>query len=563
MNEGYEFVVWADNQSGDAYNIEALSYEGEANSIKSPPISAGDFIIVDDKDQNSSWFGQVIEPQRNLALQGLSRDNPSNIAAMERVLSGSVESSIFLRQVYYYHIRLMGEIDWESKRLRSVIRRPRAGACGRRASEIEVLHYLDLPPLKDFDNPQHSLIGRVYGVNIPIALDDKRLYQHLLVAGATGSGKSNTVANVIKAAQAYGMCVIVFDHKPDYQNVHEPNDEISLFRKYEAFNFNQFGLDNVQYFSLYEKDDDNKFNKNEKQIAVRASDVPSIMLGASMFYRQGEELQREAFGILANEFISGGKRDKWTLDDFLEWYHKQNTQQLSAIFEGTPPMDSVLSAMERRLKARRPTWMDSFGAVEQKRSSTFDNKKTEKSDYFVPASYLQKGKVLVIRVNTNGAEYGLFLSYMLREVYNLRRNKNISFPILNIIDEAQDIFQAEKEVRNTATHAINEILRKGRSKQVGFVFAVQSATQLPNDILNNLNSRIIHRQNTREELQNAIPGASRELLNSALSFGAGEALVSILGARGIIHGEMAPSPFMLTKDMPMSLGTLADQYKDK
>jgi len=47
-----------------------------------------------------------------------------------------------------------------------------------------------------------------------------------------------------------------------------------------------------------------------------------------------------------------------------------------------------------------------------------------------------------------------------------------------------------------------------------------------------------------------------------LSFGAGEALVSILGTRGVIHGEMAPSPFMLTKDTQSSTSTLADQFKD-
>ena len=104
-------------------------------------------------------------------------------------------------------------------------------------------------------------------------------------------------------------------------------------------------------------------------------------------------------------------------------------------------------------------------------------------------------------------------------------------------------------MRETATAAINELVRKGRSKQIGFVFAVQSAAELPTEIIANLNNRIIHRQNAADDLRVAIPGAPRELLKSALSFGTGEALVSILRARGILHAEMAPSPFMSNTPM--------------
>ena len=55
--------------------------------------------------------------------------------------------------------------------------------------------------------------------------------------------------------------------------------------------------------------------------------------------------------------------------------------------------------------------------------------------------------------------------------------------MLNIVDEAQDIFQGSRAIRESASSSINEIVRKGRSKQIGFVFALQSVTQLPNSIL--------------------------------------------------------------------------------
>ena len=150
--------------------------------------------------------------------------------------------------------------------------------------------------------------------------------------------------------------------------------------------------------------------------------------------------------------------------------------------------------------------------------------------------------------SSSGREYGLFLSYMLRKLYNLRRTRALEFPICVIIDEAQDIFNGSKAVRDTAEDTINEVLRKGRSKQLGFVIAVQSASQVPSSIVQNLNSRIIQGQKAEEELKHAIPGLSKELLKMVLSFGPGEALLDLFGTRSIVHAQMAPSPFMLTKE---------------
>lgn len=557
----YDFVIQFDSLVSDAYQCEGLSFEGNPENISSPPISAGDFVIIEDEQQGRGWFGQVMEPQRNIPI-GLSRDNPSTAVAMERVLNNQVEASVFARQIYYYNIRLLGEINYKTKRLQSVRIRPRAGSKGRRAEQDEVIRYMDLPPLNHVTEDYNNILGRIYGLDIPVTIDDARLYQHILVAGATGSGKSNTVANLVKAAQSYGTCILVFDHKPDYQNAGEPNDETSLFEKFHNLDLHEFSLKNVSYYSLYNEHDD-MARTDEVQIAIRACDVSSSMLASAIFYRGGEELQQETFSILLRPFKQEINSSNWTLKDFIEWAEKKWTQnKFSPYFNGQSANDATYGAMMRKISQRKPDWMDSLVESQTVKRNNLLGRNTNNTsldEYFQPTKHFRAGQVNIIRVNVEGREYGLFLSYILQRMYNLRRHEKINYPIINIVDEAQDIFQGSRSVRESATSSINEIVRKGRSKQIGFVFAVQSASQLPDSILNNMNSRFIHRQNTEMELRIAMPNAPKELLKSALSFGAGEALVSILGARGIMHAEMAPSPFMLTKFAPVNYQTMADQ----
>lgn len=571
-NEKFTFVVWADNIGGLSSEVEALSFEGKPKALAPPPSLSGEFVVVNDKLQNADWLGQIVEPQRNVPLQGLTRDNPSNIAAMERVLGGTVEVSIFLRQVYYYRIRLLGEISKETNRLQSVRRRPRAGSLGRPAETIEVVKYMDLPQFTENYSTtwKNNLIGKISATQIPIPVGSETIFYHTLVAGATGSGKSNTVANIVKAAQTLGINVIVLDHKPDYKDIDQPNDETGLFEKFSQMGFKPTQLPNAKFFILSGSPHERK-KKDETPIAVSASSVSTYMLATTLFYRANEELQAEVFGRLLEVFADENKGKIWTLDDFMTWFNNQKStkdkstgkSKLAEHFYNEEPNQKVIETAYKIIR-RKPAWMDALGSsIQQGLPQAIPARnQNQQKPYFNVENHLKgKGEILSIRINAEGREYGLFLSYLLKEVYNLRIGNKIN-PTLIVIDEAQDIFNGSRTVRATAEFTINEHLRKGRSKQIGFVFSVQSASEIPESILNNLNSRIIHRQNTEEDIKSAIPNAPKELVHTTLSFGPGEALVSLFKARSTIHAEMAPSPFLLTKDLQSSQATMADQVEE-
>jgi hypothetical protein len=75
--KNHQFIIWHDTFSSHASKVECLSYEGREGMPNHPPLSAGDFVVVEDSDQQKKWMAQVEEPQRN--LRALHEGPPSSI----------------------------------------------------------------------------------------------------------------------------------------------------------------------------------------------------------------------------------------------------------------------------------------------------------------------------------------------------------------------------------------------------------------------------------------------------------------------------------------------------
>jgi hypothetical protein len=425
-----------------------------------------------------------------------------------------------------------------------------------------------LPPAEE-----NHRIGQIIDTNIGIYLSQKTLFYQSLIAGATGSGKTNSCANYIRAALKMGFAVIIYDHKPDYQHIDQPNkDATDILNGNGRTAQDTTWIEGVNADYYYLGEDSTAFQGTS--IAIPASEFDPAVLAAVMYYPPNENNQREEFETLLEEFDdeqqanrNGDKPVTWTLGDFFRWVtsdqdkwqppaHARERLKGSQLKTYT----TMVSKMLRR--NRRPAWVDGGEPIRGNSNGTRSTKANpsaaamgqaptpQQPQWFDPTTLLKPGKALVIRVGQagGGRDYGLFLNYMLKRVYDLKDQRKMNFPVLHHIDEAQDLFNGSRQFASAMGNVLSEGIRKGRSRQIAFTISVQSAAQIPDDILNNLNSRVIHRHNRASEAQRALEKATDAQISMTRHFGPGEALVDLFGSSAVVNARMRLSPFQLTTE---------------
>lgn len=487
-------------------------------------IAAGQFVIIDCPATGRTFLGQTASAQLNINRDALGQFHNTTINQLNCVANGRYDRSTVVREAQLYKLRILKDIsDGVPK---SVRRRPSIASVGRSATAEEVIRYLNMPPIDE------SLrIGTLIDTDIPVCFSMRIMMHHVLTAGSTGSGKSNTIANSIKGAQEMGACCILLDHKPDYQDMEKPNDEGDQphFR----------GMENVSYWSLGESN-----RPQETAINVLASDLDPTVLAASIFYNHNESLQSEMLDTLLlyyRDDMQNQGCEEWNWDKFFQWIPPSGAQAKEKY--GDFIDTKSYNAMYRKLRfaGRVPKWMKakSYGGGHLN------------DEEFNLERLVAHGKIIVVRIAANaggGRGYGLFLSFLLRKVYELKANRKITCPIATFIDEAQDIFNAGRTFRDAAAGMLSENIRKGRSMKIGYMIGVQSADAVPEEIRNNLNSQLIHRHNNSSQASEAMQRASKEQLAMTDTFGPGECLAYLFGSNAVVHCQMMQSPFMLTKN---------------
>lgn len=501
----------------------------------------GEFVIINCEAGQRVYFGMVAAPQRNHNRTGLTAREETTLSALEAVNDGTYKRASAVEEAFMYPVALLREVTTERPEV--ITRRPQIAAIARTATEEEVVRYMALPEAN-----ASTCIGQIQGQDVGLYYDNKRLVYHTLLAGSTGAGKSNTGANMIKAGAELGFATVVYDHKPDYQDMEQVNPEVPEDQQWSA-TVSRWCLD--------------ASSNGGTQVLVPASAFDPAMLAATLFPYDNERQQREDMESTL-EIFSIEQEDRsasyWTLADWFDWFcgdagasvpPAQVEQKL-----GYVPNKSTLGSMLRKVSrpSRKPSWVDGIHISPRHRDREggfMGRPGKRRPDWFEPVKELAAGEVLCIKVNGSeaGRDYGLFLDFMLRQVYNARIDPDIDCPpVHHFIDEAQDIFCANKGFKEAAERTLSTQIRKGRSKKIAFTVAVQSAESIPSDILNNLNSKIIMRHNSATEVKTAIGKATDAQRGMTAQFGPGQALVDLFGSTAVVQGQMRLSPFELTKE---------------
>ncbi len=506
-------LVLHDGPSSNLSNIQAMGRMEEEFAL---------FDYVRIVQDGKLWIGQIIQPNRNVSTVGNPLD-PTILHGLKLMESRADVQSV--ESVQVFDILVLGEYDGHQMLTSRV--RPLPGAPVTQLDIETISQVIGIPRKATHSDGSFNVIGELLNADgVPLCIDARTLNHHIMIAGGTGSGKSNVAANLIDQAMKFNKCVLVHDAKPDYELIKSKNSDPNVetiwkrFREYELQPRSAYHVTRVGFHG--------KCNPNHVDIVAgcRASDLSPPMLAGFFFPRTEEELQFEGFASAADSI----EKKPYSLDDILKVVQNRmepNVDPGERIHGGTG--NTIL----RKVRGRREEmpWLDAV-----------DGKTVRQFDFDV-----SKGRILVIDYSQmDDSSYALLLSYVLDGCQS-HRSKGEGVGIVHMVDEAHRIFDNESRYSDTLAGSFNRIMREGRTLDHSIILSLQNASQIPQRVMNNLNTHMVMHQNSKDEADSATQTMGKRYSIEALGLGTGHALVKMFESFNVIPVQMAPSPFELMR----------------
>ena len=523
MNE--KMIVLHDSPNSDLKHIQAIAGIEEGFALF-------DYVRIEQADK--SWIGQIIEPNRNISTIGNPLD-PTILHGLKLMRSNPDVQSV--ESVQVFDILILGESD----QMLTPRIRPLPGATVKKLNAERINRVIGIPQQAEHKDGKSNVIGELLNADqVPLCIDAPTLNHHVMIAGGTGSGKSNVAANVIEQAMKFDKCVLVHDAKPDYGSIGSENSDANVETVWERFH---------KYRLMPHPPDPDKLTRvgfhgkcDSKHVDIvagcRASDLSPSMLAGFFFPETIEQLQFEGFVSAADSIDEDSiDEDSYSLDDILQVVQERMDSN------SVDPADRIYPAtgqtILRKVGSRRAemSWLDAVGE-----QATDGGKKVVKFDF-----QANEGRILVIDYSQmDDSSYALLLSYVLQYCQRKRSSRE-GVGIVQMVDEAHRIFDNESRHSDTLASLFNRIMREGRTFDHSVVLSLQNASQIPRLVMNNLNTNIVMRQNSKNEADYATQTMGKDFSARALELGTGHALVKMFESRLVVPAQMAPSPFELMR----------------
>jgi hypothetical protein len=548
-------LILHDRPSADLSHANAIAKIDEGFALF-------DYVRIDEAD-GDSWIGQIVQPNQNISTVGDPLD-PTILHGLELMQRNANVQSV--ESVQVFDILILGEYDQDAGQLLTPRLRPLPGAKVERLSSAEVAAIIELPRQEKHADDSRNVIGELLNAeDVVLCVDGNKFNYHIMVAGGTGSGKSNVAANLILQGTQYGKCVLVHDAKPDYGLIDRANTDSRVGRiwpRFERFGLQPRGAKNVIRIGFHGKCDPSLV---DEVVGFRSCDFNAGMLAGLFFPGSStpEQNAYEGFAMAAfalRQEIDQGNRKGFTLDDILTEVDRRDADN-----GNVAPRDAIhhLTAVSiaRKVGSRRASypWLDavdkqvSGGTQGRFRSGTLDKDSQRKVSGFSLDSVVEAGRVIVLNYqDMDEGSYAVLVSYFLKQCQTYRRKAvsagQLERPgIVQLVDEAHRIFDNESRHGGSLGNAFERVMREGRSVDHSIILSLQNASQIPPRVMNNLNTKIVMRQNGRVEADAATQTMGKEFAVQAMRLGTGHALVSMHESRAIVLVQMAPSPFELLR----------------
>jgi len=546
-------IILHDGTSSDLSHVHAMANLQEGFAL----FDYVQIALPRGQSSGNNWIGQIVEPNRNISTVNNNRLDPTILHGLTLMQSHPDVQSV--ESVQVFEIKILGEYD--GRQLLTPRLRPLPGAIVNRLDATVTSSVIGIPQRERRNDGTSNVIGELLNAaDVPLCIDINKFNYHIMVSGGTGSGKSNVAANLIEQALKFGKCILLHDAKPDYGLVNLANTDQNVTAIWPRFE--QYGLQPHPVTNLSRIGFHGMCNPSNVQAVVgfRASDFSPEMLAGFFFTGTNEQLQFEGFASAADslrEQIRSGDRQSYSLDEILQVVERRMGQDVDPreqINKATG--DAILRKVRNR--RRGMPWLDAVGQSTGRqttgrlqRSRSLNGNQNENVQSFSLEQYVQRGRLLVLDYShpqMDEQSYALILSYFLRicQQYRRRREQN-SVGIVQMVDEAHRIFDNDSRHSGTLASAFERVMREGRSVDHSIILSLQNASQIPPRVMNNLNTKVVMRQNSKAEADAATQTMGKEFSPQAMRLGTGHALVSMHESKATVLAQMAPSPFELMR----------------
>lgn len=457
-------------------------------------------------------------------------------------------------------VQLLTSVDAATGEVfRGVSRFPRVGALVYSANP-ELVSRVVQNAFKRSGDDVRLVLGELAGdFGAEISVTPEQLFgRHCAVLGATGGGKSNTLARLVELIREHGGKAILIDATGEYKNLSGKHVSIGGDGTdgFETACFSYLNFTESDLFALFTPSPQAQQPKLTEAIrSLKLVGMDSTLGTESSLKKRGQKKNAYLAALLKHD--SSLKTAKWSIQNLPEQIRH----------ECIWPTGSEGFGKDK--KTLDDQWGDENGTelghctslISRVRifcqSDHFDWFLKENADAELPSkidAFLKSGEepVLVIGLNEVSFEFRareILVNAIGRYLLNLARQKKFKDePLIVLIDEAHQFLNKKvgDENYSVSLDAFGSIAKEGRKYGLHVVIATQRPRDIPEDVLSQIGTQIVHRLTNHHDRE-VVERASGDIDRAAARF-----LPLLRPGEALLLGVDFPFPLSISISRPKS-----------